>query len=126
MKLTVIFSTKEIGLDTADATWPVRRFHIINNDSFWNSFDQDISAIQYHTGHPQYCEMEMKPHSGKNNVKLTVQDEPFLQQFVDKFNEREAAYQQLVVAQNIWDNDKIIGEKPPEKLIRLGPRPSIY
>lgn len=126
MKLTVICSTREIGLDTTDATWPVRRFHVINDDSFWNALDQDISAIQYHTGYPQYCEMEMKPHSGKNNVKLTSQDEAFLQQFVDKFNEREAAYQQLIVAQNIWDNDKIIGEKPPEKLIRLGPRPSIY
>jgi len=126
MKLTVIFSTKEIGLETTDATWPVRRFHTVNNDSFWNSFDTDIHAIQYHTGHPQYCEMEMKPHSGKNNVKLTSQDEAFLQQFVDKFNEREADYQQLVTAINAWNNNVIDGEKPPEKVKRLGPRPTVY
>jgi hypothetical protein len=112
MKLTVIFATKPIGLETTDATWPVRRFHTINDDTFWNSFDQDISAIQYHTGYPQYCEMEMKTHSGKNNVKLTNQDEAFLQQFVDKFN--------------TWNNDVIEGEKPAEKVVRLGPRPSTY
>jgi|694.fasta_scaffold73050_2 hypothetical protein len=126
MKLTVIFATKQIGLETTDATWPVRRFHTINDDTFWNSFDQDISAIQYHTGYPQYCEMEMKTHSGKNNVKLTNQDEAFLQQFVDKFNQREADYQQLVTAINTWNNDVIEGEKPAEKVVRLGPRPSTY
>ena len=49
MHLTVIPNDLTIYLETFDTQYPMRRCHVINNDSeFWNSVDPRIHAIQYH------------------------------------------------------------------------------
>ena len=124
MHLTVTTEDKQIYLETNDATWPNRRAHIIEDDNFWNSVDQDIWAIQYHTDGDKHIEYKLS--SGKGNVPII--DSSILQKYITKFNETESLYQ----SQLSWDKNKIKiiltdGSQRPEtleeKIARIGPRP---
>ena len=129
MHLTITTEDRQIYLETPNAVhyptnWPTRRAHIINDDSFWNSVDKDIWAIQYHTDGDKH--IEYKTSSGKGNVTIT--DTSILQKFIDKFNLTE----QLFQVQTAWDKDTLVitnelghvrSENVQEKTTRLGPRP---
>jgi hypothetical protein len=116
MHLTVIPSDKQIYLETSDTQYPIRRCHIIDNDSeFWASVPSDIHAIQYHSDGQK--EIEYKVASGKGNVTIT--DVASLQKYIDRFNLTEQTYQ----SQLTWDRNNVSGETPEQKITRLGPRP---
>jgi hypothetical protein len=125
MHLTVIPSDKQIYLETSDTQYPMRRCHIIDNDSeFWNSVDKDIHAIQYHDDGQK--EIEYKVSSGKGNVPIT--DVSILQKYINRFNLTEQTYQ----SQLAWDNNNVKitladeskrAETLEEKITRIGPRP---
>jgi hypothetical protein len=123
MHLTVIPSDKAIYLETADAQFPNRRCHIINNDSeFWNNIDPRIHAIQYHSDGDKHIEYK----NPQENVLIT--DESILQKYIERFNLTEQTYQ----SQLAWDNNNVqitladgtkIAETLEQKITRLGPRP---
>ena len=125
MHLTVIPSDKQIYLETSDTQYPMRRCHVIDNDSeFWASVPSDIHAIQYHDDGQK--EIEYKTSSGKGNVPIT--DVSSLQKYIDRFNLTEQTYQ----AQVAWDKNNVQitladgskrAETSEEKITRLGPRP---
>jgi len=123
MHLTVIPEDKQIYLETADAQFPNRRCHIIDNDSeFWNSVDSRILAIQYHSDGLKQIEYK----NPREDVVIT--DITTIKKYIDRFNLSEQTYQ----SQLAWDNNnvKIIladdserNENLQEKTTRLGPRP---
>jgi hypothetical protein len=123
MHLTVIPSDKQIYLETSDTQYPMRRCHIIDNDSeFWNSVDPRIHAIQYHSNGLKQIEYK----NPRENVVITnVSD---VQKYVDRFNLTEQTYQ----SQLAWDNNNVKitladeskrAETLEEKITRIGPRP---
>lgn len=121
MHLTVITKDKSIYLETKDAIWPNRKYFIINNDSFWNSIDQDIWAIQYHTDGTK--EIEYKVSTGKGNV-LLKEELIDINKFVNKFNEAEAEYQRVLEERKIWDAQELLPDETyGDKIKRLGIRP---
>lgn len=114
MHLTVIPIDKQIYLETADAPFPKRRCHVIDNDSeFWNSVDSRILAIQYHSDGLKQIEYK----NPREDVVIT--DITTLQKYIDKFNLTEQTYQ----SQLAWDNNNVQGETSEQKITRLGPRP---
>jgi hypothetical protein len=118
MHLTVIPSDKQIYLETADAQFPNRRCHIIDNDSeFWNSIDSRILAIQYHSDGLKQIEYK----NPRENVSIT--DTTPLQKYIDKFNLAEQTYQAKLASRLAWISNNVAGETPEQKITRLGPRP---
>jgi hypothetical protein len=123
MHLTVIPIDKAIYLETFDTQFPMRRYHIIDNDQeFWNNVDPRIHAIQYHTDGDKHIEYK----NPQENVPIT--DISILQKYIDRFNLTEQTYQ----AQISWDKNNVQitlsdGSKRietiQEKITRLGPRP---
>ena len=123
MHLTVIPSDKQIYLETSDTQYPMRRCHIIDNDSeFWNNVDSRILAIQYHSDGLKQIEYK----NPRENVVIT--DIATIQKYVDRFNLTEQTYQ----AQLSWDNNNVQitladgttrAETLEEKITRLSPRP---
>jgi hypothetical protein len=114
MHLTVIPSDKQIYLETADAQFPMRRCHTIDNDQeFWNNVDSRIHAIQYHSDGDKHIEYK----NPRENVPIT--DVTTLQKYIDRFNLTEQTYQ----SQLAWDNNNVQGETFEQKITRLGSRP---
>ena len=123
MHLTVIPSDKQIYLETSDNQYPMRRCHIIDNDSeFWNNVDPRIHAIQYHSDGLKQIEYK----NPRENVVIT--DISILQKYIDRFNLTEQTYQSQVA----WDKNNVQitladgtkrAETLEEKITRLGPRP---
>ncbi len=123
MHLTVIPSDKQIYLETSDTQYPMRRCHVIDNDSeFWNSVDPRIHAIQYHSDGLKQIEY----NNPRENFVIT--DELIIKKYIDRFNLTEQNYQ----LQLAWDNNNIQitledGKKRleslEEKITRIGPRP---
>jgi hypothetical protein len=123
MHLTVIVSDKQIYLETSDTQYPIRRCHVIDNDSeFWNSIDSRIHAIQYHSDGLKQIEY----NNPKENIVIT--DISDIQKYIDRFNLTEQTYQ----SQLAWDNNNVKitlenntqrAETREEKITRLGPRP---
>jgi len=114
MHLTVIPFDKQIYLETADAQFPMRRCHTIDNDQeFWNNVDPRIHAIQYHSDGDKHIEYK----NPRENVSIT--DVTTLQKYIDRFNLTEQTYQ----SQLAWDNNNVQGETFEQKITRLGPRP---
>jgi len=123
MHLTVIPSDKQIYLETADAQYPNRRCHIIDNDSeFWNNVDPRIHAIQYHSDGIK----EIEYNNPRENIPIT--DVTTLQKYIDRFNLTEQTYQSQIA----WDNNNVQitladdskrAETLEQKITRLGPRP---
>lgn len=122
MHLTVVTKSKQIYLETKDAIWPNRKCFVINNNSFWESIDQDIWAIQYHTDGVK--EIEYKASTGRGNVTL-VDGLIDINIFINKFNEAETEYQNTLEKQKIWDAQGLLpGEvNMGDKIKRLGIRP---
>ena len=123
MHLTVIPSDKQIYLETADAQFPNRRCHIIDNDSeFWNSVDSRIHAIQYHSDGLKQIEYK----NPREDILIT--DISILQKYIDRFNLTEQTYQSQItwdinnVEITLTDGTKRF-ETQEEKVTRLGPRP---
>ena len=114
MHLTVIPSDKQIYLETSDTQYPMRRCHIIDNDSeFWNSVDSRILAIQYHSD-------GLKQIEYKNpREDVVIKDVSEVKKYVDRFNLTEQTYQ----SQLAWDNNNVQDETKEQKITRLGPRP---
>jgi hypothetical protein len=114
MHLTVIPSDKQIYLETSDTQYPMRRCHIIDNDSeFWNSVDSRILAIQYHSD-------GLKQIEYKNpREDVVIKDVSEVKKYVDRFNLTEQTYQ----SQLTWDKNNVQGETTEQKITRLGPRP---
>jgi ABC-type uncharacterized transport system ATPase subunit len=123
MHLTVIPSDKAIYLETADAQFPNRRCHVIDNDSeFWNNVDPRIHAIQYHSDGLKQIEY----NNPREDVVITDISE--VQKYVDRFNLTEQTYQSQIA----WDSNNVKitledktqrDETLEEKINRLGPRP---
>ena len=123
MHLTVIPSDKQIYLETSDTQYPMRRCHVIDNDSeFWNSVDSRIHAIQYHSDGLKQIEY----NNPRENIVIT--DISVIQKYIDRFNLTEQTYQ----SQLAWDNNNVKitlenntqrAETREEKITRLGPRP---
>ena len=114
MHLTVIPSDKQIYLETSDSQYPIRRCHIIDNDSeFWNSVDPRIIAIQYHSDGLKQIEYK----NPREDVVIT--DVSIVQKYINRFNLTEQTYQ----SQLAWDSNNIQGETSEQKITRLGPRP---
>jgi hypothetical protein len=123
MHLTVIPSDKQIYLETADAQFPNRRCHIIDNDSeFWNNVDPRIHAIQYHSDGLKQIEYK----NPREDVVIT--DIATVQKYIDRFNLTEQTYQ----SQLAWDKNNVEitladgskrTETLQEKITRIGPRP---
>ena len=114
MHLTVIPSDKQIYLETPDTQYPIRRCHIIDNDSeFWNSVDPRILAIQYHSDGLKQIEYK----NPREDIVIT--DIATVQKYIDRFNLTEQTYQ----SQLVWDNNNVQGETLEQKVTRLGPRP---
>lgn len=120
MHLTVIPGDKQIYLETAEVLWPYRMCHVVNESSFWNSIDQRIHAIQYHSDGLKQIEYK----NPRENIFIT--DESILNIYIIKFNERETAYQALLVSQKEWDSNNVQNETLQEKINRIGPRPNTY
>jgi hypothetical protein len=114
MHLTIIPIDKQIYLETADAQFPNRRCHVIDNDpEFWNNVDPRIHAIQYHSDGTKEFELK-NPSENKPITDVSV-----LQKYIDRFNLAEQVYQ----LQISWDSNNIEGETIQQKVARLGPRP---
>ena len=123
MHLTVIPSDKQIYLETSDTQYPIRRCHVIDNDSeFWNNVDPRIHAIQYHSDGIKQIEYK----NPREDVVIT--DISIVQKFIDRFNLTEQTYQ----SQLSWDNNNVQitladgikrAETQEEKVARIGPRP---
>jgi hypothetical protein len=114
MHLTVIPIDKQIYLETSDTQYPMRRCHVIDNDSeFWNSVDPRITAIQYHSDGLKQIEYK----NPREDVVIT--DISILQKYIDRFNLTEQTYQSQIT----WDNNRVKGETLEQKITRLGPRP---
>jgi len=114
MHLTVIPEDKQIYLETFDTQYPMRRCHVINNDSeFWNSVDPRIHAIQYHSDGLKQIEYK----NPREDVVIT--DISIIQKYIDRFNLTEQTYQSQIA----WDNNNVQSETTEQKITRLGPRP---
>lgn len=113
MHLTVTTEDKQIYLETNDAIFPNRRAHTINDNSFWNSVDSRIIAIQYHSDGLKQIEYK----NPRQDVVIT--DISTVQKFIDKFNQAESLYQ----SQLAWDSNNIPDETFEQKITRLGQRP---
>jgi hypothetical protein len=114
MHLTVIPIDKQIYLETSDTQYPMRRCHVIDNDSeFWNNVDPRIHAIQYHSDGLKQIEYK----NPREDVVIT--DISIIQKYIDRFNLTEQTYQSQIA----WDKNNVQGENIEQKITRLGPRP---